>query len=227
MPSKRQKFEKQELYDLYIRKNLSMFEISQIKNCSETFIKSNLVYHNISTKTCADYVKLTLTKKQLAQEYLINNKPILQIAKEYKTSYTNIQTLLKKYNIQKRESHKFKRGQDNPLWKGGKIIPASLHYDYKHGADRRGMLFDLTIKDMEEQYLKQDGICAISGIKLNICASRDKAKESTASLDRIDSNKPYTKDNIQWVHKKIQQMKWNLKQEDFIQWCQIIAANNS
>lgn len=226
MPAKRKKFEKQELYHLYIEKNLSMFEISQIKNCSESFIKTNLFYHKIPIKNCSNYIRLTLSKKQLIKEYIVNNKPIKQIAKEYHTGYSNIQTLLKKYGIPKRESHKFKKGQDNPLWKGGKIIPASLHYDYKHGAERRALLFDITIQDMEDQYIKQDGFCAISGIQLSICASRNKTKESTASLDRIDSSQPYVKNNIQWVHKKIQQMKWNIDQNEFIEWCKIIAKNN-
>lgn len=227
MPAKRQKFQKQELYELYITQNLSMFEISQIKKCSESFIKTNLVYHKIPLKTCSNYIRLTLNKKQLIKEYINNNKPIRQIAKEYNTGYTNIQTLLKKYSIPKRESHKFKKGQDNPLWKGGKIIPASLHYDYKHGAERRNLLFDITIHDMEQQYIRQNGICAISGIKLNICASRNKAKESTGSLDRIDSSKPYTIDNIQWIHKKVQQMKWNIPQNEFIEWCKVIASYQS
>jgi transposase len=226
MPAKKQKFEKQELHELYVEQNLSMFEISQIKNCSESFIKTNLDYYNIPIKSCSDYVRLTLGKIELIQEYIKNNKSIKQISQEYNTGYTNIQTLLKKYKIQKRECHKFKRGQDNPLWKGGKIIPASLHYDYKHGAKRRNLLFDITIQDMEEQYIKQNGICAISGIKLNISASRNKTKESTASLDRIDSSKPYIKENIQWVHKTIQQMKWNINQDQFIEWCKIIAKNN-
>ena len=160
------------------------------------------------------------------KEYIENNKPIKQIAKEFNTGYSNIRTLLTKYNIQKRESHKFKKGKENPLWKGGDIIPASFHYEYKHGASRRNMIFDITIQDMEDKYLEQDGFCAISGIKLRISACRKKAKESTASLDRIDSSQPYIKNNIQWVHKRVQQMKWNINQDEFIEWCKIIAKNN-
>lgn len=226
MPAKKEKFDKQELWNLYLDQNLSMLEISKIKHCSESFIKMNLSYYNIPIKTCSDYISLTLSKEDLITEYIKNNKPIKKIANEYNTSSTNISTLLKKYNIPKRESHKFKKGKDNPLWKGGEIIPASFHYEYKHGAERRNMLFEITIEDMENQYIEQKECCAISGIKLYISASRKKAKESTASLDRIDSSTGYTKNNIQWVHKTIQQMKWNLKQDEFIEWCKIIARNN-
>ena len=48
----------------------------------------------------------------------------------------------------------------------------------------------------------------------------------TASLDRIDSTKGYTKNNIQWVHKTINKMKNVLHDEEFIQWCNLIANYN-
>ena len=37
----------------------------------------------------------------------------------------------------------------------------------------------------------------------------------TASLDRIDSSKGYTEDNIQWVHKDVNQMKMDLPEQRF------------
>ena len=50
--------------------------------------------------------------------------------------------------------------------------------------------------------------------------------EQTASLDRIDSKKAYTLDNVQWVHKTVNQMKWTLASKEFIEWCKTIAQNN-
>jgi hypothetical protein len=44
-------------------------------------------------------------------------------------------------------------------------------------------------------------------------------------LDRIDSEKGYTLENIQWVHKTINQMKMNMKENDFIQFCIAVAKN--
>ena len=46
------------------------------------------------------------------------------------------------------------------------------------------------------------------------------------SVDRLDPKVGYTKDNIQWVHKKVNTMKWNIGQDQFIEWCKIIANNN-
>lgn len=44
-----------------------------------------------------------------------------------------------------------------------------------------------------------------------------------ASLDRIDSSKEYTKDNIAWIHKDIQRMKSDFPIEYFIQTCNKIT----
>jgi hypothetical protein len=46
-----------------------------------------------------------------------------------------------------------------------------------------------------------------------------KDREGTASLDRIDSSKGYSKDNVQWVHKRLNAVKQNLTPEEFLFWC--------
>lgn len=48
----------------------------------------------------------------------------------------------------------------------------------------------------------------------------------TASLDRIDSTKGYTLDNIQWVHKHINVMKMDLDQEYFIKLCKLVTKKS-
>lgn len=226
MPAKRKKLNKNKLYDLYINQKLSMHEISLMEKCSESFVKTNLVYYSIPIKKYIDYFIPALNKEQLIQEYIVEDKPIHIIAKKYKCNFSHIVKLLKMFDIPKRKDPKFRKGKDNPKWKGGDIVPASLHYDYKHGAERRGIIFDISIEDMEKQYKKQNGLCAISNIELTMPIARTMFKQCTASLDRIDSNKGYIVNNIQWVHKKVQQMKWNISQNEFIEWCKIIAKNN-
>ena len=49
---------------------------------------------------------------------------------------------------------------------------------------------------------------------------------TTASLDRIDSTKGYFIENVQWVHKYVNIMKWHTANQEFIEWCKLIAANN-
>ena len=82
----------------------------------------------------------------------------------------------------------------------------------------RNIEFSITMEDMWNLYLEQGGKCAISGIKLNL-----KPRKQTASLDRIDSNKGYYLENIQWVHKVINaKIKINFNQEYMIQTCKEI-----
>ena len=54
-----------------------------------------------------------------------------------------------------------------------------------------------------------------------------KDKTATASLDRIDSTKGYIDGNIQWVHKRINTMKMDMSQKDFIDFCKQVAQTNS
>jgi len=49
--------------------------------------------------------------------------------------------------------------------------------------------------------------------------------KSTASVDRIDSNKGYIKGNVQFVHKDINLMKNVLNIEYFIEMCKKIAKH--
>ena len=47
---------------------------------------------------------------------------------------------------------------------------------------------------------------------------------STASLDRIDSSEGYVPGNVQWVHLVVNDLKSNMPQEEFLNWCRDIAA---
>jgi len=57
----------------------------------------------------------------------------------------------------------------------------------------------------------------LSGIDLVFRKGRNKVQ--TASLDRIKSNKHYTLDNIQWVHKDINIMKGKLPEYVLLDYC--------
>ena len=48
---------------------------------------------------------------------------------------------------------------------------------------------------------------------------------NTASLDRINSNIGYVVNNIQWVYKDINYMKFKLSNDKFIYYCKLIANN--
>lgn len=93
--------------------------------------------------------------------------------------------------------------------KGFGDISGSFWALIKSGAAKRNIPFDLNIKDAWDLYLKQNRLCALSGIEIYFAPTTNKRdkKYQTASLDRIDSSKGYTIDNVQWVHKDANIMK--------------------
>lgn len=97
----------------------------------------------------------------------------------------------------------------------------------KSNANNRNLTFDITPEMAWKKYLEQNGKCAISGIEIKFAKNLrcNRVKEQTASLDRINSNLPYVENNIQWVHKKINELKWNLSTEELIYWCKLILKN--
>lgn len=113
-----------------------------------------------------------------------------------------------------------KLGRNSSLWKGYEQISGSFMYLLKDGAKRRNHKFDLTAEQLWNLYIKQNKRCALSGLTLYFAESRYKDRQKqTASLDRIDSSKGYTIDNVQWVHKIINMMKQDYSNEYFIKMC--------
>lgn len=114
-------------------------------------------------------------------------------------------------------------GNKNAHWKGCGDVPGVYLASVKKGAKDRNLEFSITIEDMWELFLKQEGICALSGITLSLERNK-KGQPVTASLDRIDSSLGYTISNIQWIHKHINVMKNAQTMEQFIYICKKIAA---
>lgn len=106
--------------------------------------------------------------------------------------------------------------ENNPAWKGYKGLPGKVFSKLKRGAEKRNIFFEITIEDIWEQYEKQQHRCALSNVFLEW--------DKNASVDRIDSNKHYTKDNIQIVHKTINMMKRDLNQDEFIRHCCLVSS---
>lgn len=114
------------------------------------------------------------------------------------------------------------------MWKGvGKLGQAHWGHILRSAKRRRGNIpVKISIQDAWEQFQKQNGKCALSGESIWFTSSYA-ASDGVASLDRIDSSKGYEFGNIQWVHKDINQMKWQLSQEKFIEWCKKISNHRN
>lgn len=117
---------------------------------------------------------------------------------------------------------------DNPSWRGYKDIPQSWFSMYQRYAKLADRPFEITIEDAWDLYESQEGCCALSGIPIdfkNESKTRGQRRYS-ASIDRIDSNKGYTKDNVQLVHKDVNIMKNKYDQEHFLNICKLITEHS-
>lgn len=99
------------------------------------------------------------------------------------------------------------------LHSGHKEITNKIWKGYVSGAAYRGYDFLVTAKYAWTLFENQERRCVFSGAELVFGTG----KETTASLDRIDSSKGYIKGNLQWAHKDINRLKNNLTEEKFLE----------
>jgi hypothetical protein len=102
------------------------------------------------------------------------------------------------------------KGVDSIYWKGGKYISSIFLSNVARGARKRNIECRISIEELDVLWEQQQGRCAYTNRELKLGA------ECTASLDRIDSDKGYFSGNVQFVHKMINTMKWDFKEQDFL-----------
>lgn len=120
-----------------------------------------------------------------------------------------------------------RRGKQSSQFKGYEEMNSFYFSNAKRRSIKMGWNFDIDQKFLWELYLKQNRKCALSGVAISFCTRTKNRKIGTASLDRIDSIKGYTKNNVQWVHKDVNNLKMEFNQNDFFTWCKKICLHNN
>lgn len=118
-------------------------------------------------------------------------------------------------------------GHTGKRFRGIGEIPATYIWSVKRHAKDRGILYEIEDDNyLWELFLLQDRKCALTGLPLDMCSQRQARKgvPNTASLDRIDSNKNYTKENIQWIHKDVNLMKNHFDEKRFEEIARLFIA---
>jgi hypothetical protein len=117
-------------------------------------------------------------------------------------------------------------------WKGTVIngLNRTMFSHIKSKARERSLNFEVTQEFLADLIAKQNYKCALSGLEITLSLKIKNGNSDfsyiTASLDRVDSKKGYTEDNVQWVHKDINKMKMAYDNQYFIDMCKLIANNN-
>lgn len=92
---------------------------------------------------------------------------------------------------------------------------------------RNGIALEITLEQIKEIWSNQNGVCPYTGWKLELPAHHQKKNPKTASLDRIDSGKGYTIENIHFVSVMANYAKSDFSSHDMIQFCQAIKKHTT
>lgn len=220
---------KEKFYQLYVIESKTMTEIAQIYNVSLAYVSKKIHTYDLKENVFDKYInkkfgKLTVIK---SAGYDKKSHPMLECLCDCgkvvkKRGYSLLCGDVKSCGCDSR-----KRGRDHKNYAGYEEISSSLWSTIKHHAKTRNIDFQLTIQEIWELFLKQNRKCALTGIELFFADTRKKYNETTASLDRINSKGIYEISNVQWIHKKVNTLKWDLSTEELIKWCQLITNYNT
>lgn len=110
-------------------------------------------------------------------------------------------------------------------FKGVGNLSGDYFCSLRSGAKSRKIKFKISLEEAWNLFLKQQQRCNLTDLPLVLSphGKKNKNYNQTASLDRIDSKKGYTIDNVQWVHKDINLMKMHLSQERFKELCSLVV----
>ena len=125
---------------------------------------------------------------------------------------------------EKVRANKCRKGLRPSNWKGIGDMSSSHWKRICWCARVRGLEISITHQYCVDLFQAQQGKCALSGQQIKFTDIGDETRSTgTASLDRIDSSKGYIPGNVQWVDKRIQRMKSNFPQNEFIELCRMVS----
>lgn len=173
--------------------------------------------HHTCSKKCLGVLSSKLQSKKVITNCNVCDKEI-----EYKLShFKQIQYHTCSAKCRSVLMRTVYRGENNP--KAVKLTKEDRWFsekcqDYKRRALLKKIEFDLDFNFLKELFYNQAGFCYYSSIPMVMYSDVNRkisaASYNVASLDRIDSDKGYTKDNVVWCLNSINMFKAHHKLED-------------
>lgn len=159
--------------------------------------KRNIRKFASKCKECADIIN---------QKYVDNNKE--KVAKIKNKHYLT----LSKEIIEKRHKEYVKNHYI-------KLMFQTL----KHNAKVRNLCVEIDVSFIEELYEKQNHFCYYTGREMNLIKGD---KERVVSVDRVDSSKGYTKENVVLCCQKVNIVKNDLSYQNFLILCEEVLKQS-
>jgi len=103
----------------------------------------------------------------------------------------------------------------------------NLVVQLRYSRKKQGHKWDISKEEVYKLYLKQGGKCALSGVEMTHIRTHDVEGDTNISIDRIDPEGLYNIENIQLVCKRVNFMKHNNNQKNFLNWVGLIYNNTN
>lgn len=114
---------------------------------------------------------------------------------------------------------------NNPKWYS-RSLEQRLRYVIQLGigrAKKKRIIWNLSLDFLTQLWEKQGGVCVYSGVPL----SYEDNHPHTVSLDRIDSSKGYTEDNVQFVCTLVNYVKQRFDESVFFDFCKSVTQHSN
>lgn len=170
-------------------------------------------------------MRYKLRRKEICKKYSTNNIDKCRLArKKWKDKNKERVRETQKLRREKKRLETNKQKYEKPLTKNSPFV--RIFANVKNSRKRQCFL---TIDNVREQYEKQNGLCAISGVQMKIPKSSGERCFKTpdcASVDRIDSSKEYCQGNIQLVCVSLNYAKNSFTHDEFMKFFNLIRSDN-
>lgn len=95
----------------------------------------------------------------------------------------------------------------------------------KYRAKKKDLVWDIDTKWLIKLWEQQKGRCALSGVQLTHHRGTLENVNTNASLDRIRGNEGYTKFNTQLVAFRVNAMKSDMEEAQFVWWVKTLNSH--
>lgn len=116
-------------------------------------------------------------------------------------------------------------------WPKTKLLDKDQYQRLVYNLRKRDPTSTLVKEDLERLYQEQNGLCALTGFKLQYVRHQGKgcnqANLFNTSVDRIDQTKGYTLDNIRLVCFHANMIRGSLSDEQLLEWCYAISIQTN
>ena len=106
-------------------------------------------------------------------------------------------------------------------YKGGSLdaVLATRHRAAKGRANKKGLPFEITVKDLRRQWEKQEGQCFYTGKAMTFSPN----EPNSVSVDRVVPRMGYIPENVVLCAWAVNYMKGDYSTEEFTLWCKAVC----